>query len=258
MEKIGFIGGSTFFGDGFLSHLKDQIVETPYGKVDALVSDNLVYIQRHGKSNSIPPHKINYLANIAAFKELGVKTVISINSVGSLKSKIKPGAIVLPEDYINFRSATFFDKELRHITPGLDKELRDKLIALAKREKISIVDWGVYYQTKGPRLETKAEINMIKNYAEIVGMTMGQEADLAKELEIQYAAICSVDNYAHGLTKENLTNEQMVEMRKKNVGELKKFIEKVIANFTTVEEKKEEKKEESSKIYDFIKSIRGK
>lgn len=258
MERIGLIGGSLFFGDGFLSNLKDQAVETTYGKVDALVSENLVYIQRHGKSSSVPPHKINHKANLAAFKELGIKTVISLNSVGSLRSKIKPGSLVIPQDYINLRDESFFDKEIKHITPGLDESLRQKLIGLAKKEKISAVDWGVYYQTKGPRLETKAEVNLIKNYAEIVGMTMGTEATLAKEMEIKYAAICSVDNYAHGLEKKPLTNEQIVETKKKNVEFMKKFVEKIMADFTGPAEKKEEKPAESSKIYDFINSIRGK
>ena len=245
-----------FFGNGFLVNLEGKEIETEYGKVDVLAGENIVYIQRHGKNNTIPPHKINHRANIAALKELGVKTVIGINSVGSLRSKIRPGAMVIPEDYINFNCATFFDKEIKHITPGLNKELREKVINLAKKEKITTTNWGTYYQTRGPRLETKAEVSMLKGFAHLVGMTMASEATLAKETEMKYAAICSVDNYAHGIVKKALTDEQIMEMRKKNAEGLNNFIEKIIADFI----KKEEKKEETSsgKIHDFIKSIRGK
>ena len=103
--------------------------------------------------------------------------------------------------------------------------------------------------------DLKAEVMMMKGFAQVVGMTMASEATLAKEMELNYAGICSVDNYAHGIVKKALTDEQIMEMRKKNAERLKKFIEKIIADFV----KKEEKKEEASsgKIYDFIKGIRG-
>ncbi len=256
MEKIGFIGGSMFFDSGFLGNLEGQAVETEYGKVDVLAGENIVYIQRHGKNNSIPPHKINHRANIAAFKELGVSKVIGINSVGSLRSKTKPGSIIIPKDYVDFGGLTFFDKEIKHIVPDLDKGLREKLVKIAKKEKIPVTDWEIYYQTKSSRLETKAEVIIIKSYAQIVGMTMGTEATLAKEMEIKYAAICSVENYANGIVKKELTPDQIIEMRKKNAKGLKNFIEKIIIDFV----KKVEKKEEASsgKIYDFIKTIRGK
>lgn len=249
------IGGSMFFGSGFLSNLEGKEVETEYGKVDVLVGENIVYIQRHGKNNNIPPHKINHRANIAAFKELGVNKVIGINSVGSLRSKTKPGAIVIPKDYIDFGCLTFFDKEIQRIVPELDKELRDGLIKTAKKNKIPVSDWEIYYQAKGPRLETKAEVNMMKGFAQIVGVAMANEATLAKEMEIKYAAICSVENYANGIIKKELTNDQILEQRKKNTEILKTFVEKIIEDSFKKEEKKKE--ESSGKIYDFIKGIRG-
>lgn len=255
MEKLGIIGGSVFFGDGFLNNLEAQEVETPYGKVDVLAGENLAYIQRHGKSNSVPPHKINHRANMAAFGELGIKKVIGINSAGSLRSKTRPGAIIIPKDYIDFNPVSFFEKEIKHAVPGLDKELRGRLAKIAKKEKISYTDWEIYYQTRGPRLETKAEVSMIKNYAQIVGMTMGSEATLAKETGIKYAAVCSVDNYANGIVRKELTEEQILENRKKNAEKLKKFIEKIVEDFSGKGGKKPE--QSSGPIYDFIKNIRG-
>lgn len=257
MDKIGFIGGSIFFGSGFLNDLNGKTVETEYGKVDVLIGENIVYIPRHGKDNSVPPHKINHKANIAAFKELGVSKVIGINSVGSLRNKTRPGSIIIPKDYIDFGLITFFDRENKHVIPGLNKELRERLVKIAKKEKIEVTDWEVFFQMKGPRLETKAEVNFIKNYAQLVGTTLGSEATLAKEMEIAYAGICSVENYANGLTKKELTSEQILEMRKKNAEGLKKYIEKIITDFTRVNGKDKKEETPSGKIHDFIKTIRG-
>ncbi|MCK4589573.1 MAG: MTAP family purine nucleoside phosphorylase [Nanoarchaeota archaeon] len=253
MEKIGLIGGSMFFGNGFLTDLEGKEVETEHGKVDVLVGENIVYLPRHGKSNSTPSHKINHRANIAALKELGVKKVIGINSVVSLRSKTRPSSIIIPKDFIDFNPVTFFDREIKQTRPCLDKDLKEKIIKIAKNEKITITNWEVYYQAKGPRFETQAEVNMIKGFAQIMGLTMASEATLAREMDLSYAALCSVDNYAWGIMKKELTDEQIKENKKKNTGLLKKLIEKLLEDLT----KKEEKVESSGKIHDFIKSIRG-
>lgn len=227
-ERLGLIGGSIFF-DGFLEDLKPVTVKTDFGEIEVLADNEIVYVQRHGKSNNIPPHKINHKANIMAFKELGVKKVIGICSVGGVSKKMRPGSVTIPEDYINFSNVqTFFDKEIKHITPGLDEDLRKKIIETAKKDKFPVLRWGKYFQTRGPRLETKAEISMIKRFAEMVGMTMGSEATLAKELGLEYAAICSVDNYGHGLEKKPLKEEEIAEFRKKNMAKIKKLIVKII------------------------------
>ncbi|MFC1801510.1 MTAP family purine nucleoside phosphorylase [Nanoarchaeota archaeon] len=227
-ERLGLIGGSIFF-DGFLEDLKPVAVKTDFGEVEVLADNEIVYVQRHGKSSNIPPHKINYKANIAALKELGVKKIVGMNSVGSVAWKIKPSSIVVPTDYINlWNDVTFFDKEIQHITPGLDEELRLKIISIAKKAGVSVTRWGIYFQSRGPRLETKAEVIMIKKFAEIVGMTMANEATLAKEMGLKYAAICSVDNYAHGMEKKPLKEEEIAKLRKQNVAKVKKLIVKII------------------------------
>ncbi|NQU98706.1 MTAP family purine nucleoside phosphorylase [Candidatus Woesearchaeota archaeon] len=205
MGEIAVIGGSGF---------KD------FGKQGA------VFLQRHGEG--IPPHKIDHKANLLSLKEKGVDKVIGVCSVGSLKLDIPPGSIVIPHDYINLTNMqTYNDLEAVHITPSLDEELRNKIIEAAKKG-ISIVNKGVYIQTTGPRLETKAEINMIKNYADIVGMTMANEATLAKELGMKYAAICSVDNFANGLTDEEISIENVNKNQEKNKEKILKLLEAVL------------------------------
>lgn len=175
----------------------------------------VLFLNRHGKN--IPPHKINHKKNISFLKKKGIKIIIGINSVGSLKKKIKVGTIVIPNDYINLKNIhTYCDIKAKHITPGLDQGLRKKIIASAKKSKIKILPKATYIQTIGPRFETKAEVNMIKNFADIVGMTMANEATLAKELNIKYASICVVDNYANGIADKKISIKDIIKNQDKN------------------------------------------
>lgn len=227
--KIGIIGGSGLVKAGLFSDYKKVKVRTPYGPRHLLNKGNIYYINRHGLNKLLPPHKINHKANIKALELAGVKHIIAFNSVGSLKKDLKPGTIVIPDDYINFFSIqTFFDKKIVHITPGLSEKLRRIIINSAKKLNLKVREKGVYFQTKGPRLETKAEIARIKQFAHIVGMTMANEATLAKESNIEYANISIVDNYAHGIVEEELSNEKIVKQAKKNLAMVEKLIEQII------------------------------
>lgn len=227
--KLGIIGGTGLSGIKFLENSSEEEIETRYGRVYILKSDNLIFIPRHGKNNNIPPHRINYRANIMAFKDLGVGKIIGVSSAGSLKKRIIPGSILIPHDYINlWNIQSYYDNEILHITPELDKGIREIIIQTAKKLKIRIIEKGIYFQTSGPRLETKAEINFIKNYADVIGMTMASEATLAKELDIGYASICSVDNYAHGIIDEKLDFRRVVERASKDRGNLLKLLTAVI------------------------------
>ena len=214
---IGIIGGTSLFGTDsgvgidFLKKAKGKVVKTPYGGAYMLLDDNLVFIPRHGKDRNIPPHKINHRANIFALKDVGVEKIIGVNSVGSFRMELKPDIIVIPHDYINFWNIpTYYDSELRHITPGLDENLRGIIISTARNLGIDIVDKGIYIQTRGPRLETKSEVNVLKKWGDIVGMTMASEATLARELDLRYANISYVDNYCHGIIKEKLDFEKII------------------------------------------------
>lgn len=177
MEKIAIIGGS-----GFQDYNNKKVF----------------FIKRHG--NNTPPHKITHKTNLQSIKKANIKNVIGICSVGSLKLKITPGTILLPDDYINLHNIdTIHHKKAIHIVPSLDHELRERIIKAARKLKIKTINHGVYYQTSGPRFETKAEIKMISSFADVVGMTMSNEATLAQEMGLNYASICIVDNYANGI-----------------------------------------------------------
>ena len=227
---LGIIGGTSLFGTQLLEDAKEREVETKYGTVCLLFTADVVFIPRHGKERNIPPHRINYKANLAAFTDLGVEKIIGATSAGSLKRDIKPRSLVVPHDYINlYNIPTFYDDEIVHVTPGLDEGLRNTIIKVAKDSGINIVEKGVYFQTVGPRLETRAEINFMKNYADVVGMNMASEATLAKELGLRYANISTVENYAHGIiAEEELDYKKIIDEASKSRKDLEKVLLKLI------------------------------
>jgi 5'-methylthioadenosine phosphorylase len=228
MEKIGIIGGKSLIETRFWKEGREKKILTQYGKVNFVSFKNLILICRHGKEGKIPPHKINHKANILAFKKLKVKFIFSFNSVGSLKRKIKPGDFLIPDDFIDFDPPTFFDKEANFTTPEISEKLRKVLIKIAKKLKLKFWPRGIYFNTKGPRLETKAEINLIKKFADVVGMTMAREATLAKELNLEYASLCSVDNFAHGIIKKPLNQKEIEENQKRASKIFEKVIEEIL------------------------------
>ncbi|MDI6591995.1 MAG: MTAP family purine nucleoside phosphorylase [Patescibacteria group bacterium] len=212
----------------FLNQAKLISLNTPYGKVKYFKLKDCIFICRHGIKENVPPHRINYRANISALQKLGVKYIFSFNSVGSLKKEIKIGEFLIPSDYIDFDPPTFYEKRAKFIIPEFSLKLKEELIKILKKLKIKFKNNGVYFQTKGPRLETKAEINLIKNFADIVGMTMAKEATLAKELNLEYISLCSVDNYAQGIIKRPLTQKEIKENQKKSIKEIEKIIKEIL------------------------------
>jgi len=229
MGKTGVIAG-TAFRRIFLSGDADPLgVSTRFGRVTVLESDDIVFLPRHGIEDTIPPHRINHRANLSAFKELGAPRIIGINSVGSLKPELRPKTLVVPHDYINLWGIqTLFDREIHHITPGLNEDLRQLILGVAKSRNIEIVGEGIYIQTRGPRLETRAEIHMLRNFGDLVGMTMANEATLAEELSIPYASICSVDNYCHGISQTPLKAEEILRNARSNMERVKDLVQALI------------------------------
>ncbi len=223
-NKIGIIGGGNLYHLSFLKKAKLKDLTTPHGRAFYYLINNCPLILRHGPNRNIPPHKINYQANIFAFKKLGVKYIFAFNSAGSLKKSIKPGEFLIPHDYINFDNPSFYDKQPKHITPEISPKLRKILTRIFKKLKFDFKNKGIYFQTKGPRLETKAEVNLIKNFADVVGMTMSNEATLSKELDLEYATSCSIDNYANGVIKMPLIQGLI----QKHELKINKRIEKII------------------------------
>lgn len=228
---IGIIGGTSLFEIQLFKDSKKKLIETEFGNTQVIHSKETTFISRHGLKKNIPPHKINHKANIIALKNLGVENIVSVTSVGSLKKNILPSTILVPHDYINFWNIpTFFDNKIVHITPSLDEILRGIIISTAKKIEIEIIEKGIYIQTTGPRLETKAEINILKNFGDIVGMTMASEATIAKELDLNYADISIVENYCHGIMEEPLSMKEILKNAKKNSEKVKKLLLAVIEN----------------------------
>ncbi|MCS7118885.1 MAG: 6-oxopurine nucleoside phosphorylase [Archaeoglobaceae archaeon] len=219
---IGVIGGTHLLETGILEDKKEFELQTPFGVAEVdlglLSSIKVALIQRHGRKKDKPPHKINHRANFYALKSLGVRRVIAMGSAGCLREDIEIPAIMIPHDYIDFFSGTtVFNDSLIYITPSFDERIRKVLIEAARRvSSLPVIDKGVYFQTRGPRLETKAEIAMMKNFADCVGMTAGSEATVAKELGLEYAIICTIDNYAHGIKGVNTNYEDIIKKAKEN------------------------------------------
>jgi 5'-methylthioadenosine phosphorylase len=218
---VGIIGGSAL-GDAFdLEEEQARFIVTPNGtpsdppRVGTHAGVHVVFLPRHGKDHRIPPHKLNHRANLWALKEIGVTHVIGTSSTGSLKKTIRPGSFVVPHDFIGFWDIpTYYDDRVVHTTPSLDPSVRAALSEAAKDAKAVVRDRGVYVQTTGPRLETRAEIAFFKSIGDVVGMTMSSEATLASELGIPYASLCTVDNFAHGIVDEPLTFETIRETQR--------------------------------------------
>ena len=201
--KIGLIGGTgiyEFDGDGIL-------VSTQYGNVELIYSlhdkNEIFFLPRHGKGHDMPPHRINYRANIQALKNAGVERIIAVSTVGSMKESIPAGSIFVPNDFVDFtkRQSTFFDDEVVHVdmSQPFCHEVREAILNAAKKR--GKVFEGIYASTEGPRFETKAEIAMMSKFADVVGMTLVPEVVLARERGICYASLCIVSNMAAGLQK---------------------------------------------------------
>jgi 5'-methylthioadenosine phosphorylase len=158
--------------------------------------------------------------------------VICIYSTGSLHGHLKPGRLMVPDDFIcTYPTPSSVTDAPHHITPGFSEEVRDNLLTVIKRLELEVEKSGIYWQTAGPRLETKAEIRMMSQSADIVGMTMVSEAVLAKELDINFAALCSIDNYAHGIGEEPLTNEAISKHAHKSAHITEQIICRYIEDF---------------------------
>ncbi len=210
---LAIIGGSGLAELAQLEISHRQVVRTPYGEPSAALSfgrlagRSLVFLARHGDRHSIPPHQVNYRANLWALSEARVLGVIAVAAVGSIRADLKPGDLVLPDQIIDYtwgRPSTFHegpDAAVAHVdfTEPYDHALRGRLLAAAAATGTRLGDAAVYAATQGPRLESAAEINRLeRDGADVVGMTGMPEAALARELRLPYAAINVVANYAAG------------------------------------------------------------
>lgn len=218
--RFGLIGGSGLSRFKDLEVTSREIVRTPYGEPSAPVlfgkveNIDICFLPRHGAGHRLPPHKINYRANIWTMKEIGVDFVIGLATVGGITQG--PGAMVIPDQIIDYtwgREHTYFDGvdgNVQHadFTYPFCMELHQMLVEAAKRAGLQPVTSGVYGATQGPRIETAAEIRRLeRDGCDIVGMTAMPEAILARELGLCYASMATVVNWAAGKSDELITQE---------------------------------------------------
>ena len=209
---LAIIGGTGLTRLSTLAVAHREVVRTPYGEPSSallfgqIAGREAVFLARHGHGHTIPPHRVNYRANLWALHERGAKAVLAVASVGGIRGAA-PGDLILPHqliDYTHGRETTYFDggdRRVVHVdfTHPYSPELRSACLAAAKTSGIALAGGGVYGAVSGPRLETAAEIDrMDRDGATLVGMTGMPEAALARELELPYAAIAVVVNHAAG------------------------------------------------------------
>jgi 5'-methylthioadenosine phosphorylase len=202
--SLGIIGGTSLLFTK-LPQLEKKVVHTPFGSAEVLTGNVTILLRHQG---NFPPHRINFCANMAALAILGVDRIVAFGSSGSLKAEIRPGSIQFPDDYMSISDIpSIHDHAISHVMPVISK----KLISQLANEFPEARRGGTYVQTRGPRIETIAEVSALSQVADIVGMTVASEATLACELGMEFAAVCTVDNYANGLGTEVLSYEHIVE-----------------------------------------------
>lgn len=215
--RVAFISGTSIVNSTLFSSWEVRAVETEFGPVSYKSRGDHALINRHGYGFPLPPHSINYRANIRGLADLGFKDVVSLNSVGSLKAEIPPGSIVSCADYVCLQQgpATFFDRELKGGAPGIANNLIPLLVAKLAPE-FTIATGKVYVQMRGPRFETKAEIRAVRGWGDVVGMTAANEADLCSEAGLNYNSLAIIDNYANGLEGTEIDFVRFKELVKTN------------------------------------------
>ena len=238
--EIGIFGGTGIYDSGLLQDSKEIIIETPYGKTSDAITigefegKKIAFMPRHGKKHSIPPHMINYCANVWAFKELGITRIIAPSAVGSLKEKIKPGHFVLPSQFIDFTKSrkNSFSKvgKVIHISvadpfcPELQKIISD----VVDSQNITMHKNCTYVCIEGPRFSTKAESKFYKSTgADIIGMTLVPECQLAREAQMCYVSISTVTDYDVWAEK-SVTAKEVMSTLSKNVEITKKLLIELI------------------------------
>ena len=243
MEKdveIGIFGGTGIYDSGLLENPQEIDIDTPYGKPSDTITvgmfngRKIAFLPRHGKKHTIPPHMINFKANIWAFKELGITRIIAPSAVGSLKEEFEPGHFALPTQFLDFtksRNGSFSeDGRVIHISVAdpFCLELQSSILQVTENQDMKIHKDCTYVCIEGPRFSTKAESKFYRTTgAEIIGMTLVPECQLAREAQICYASISTVTDYDVWAEKP-VTAKEVLETLSKNVERTKKILTELI------------------------------
>lgn len=242
---LAIIGG-TGLGDLPLESVKKKALQSPWGDPSGpllcgqLAGCPVVFLNRHGVNHHLPPHRINYRANIDVLASYGVKAVIAINTVGAIDTSLEAGALVAPDQLIDYtwgREHSFSDGSghpLQHVdfTQPYDEPLRQLLLKASEKQGIPMRDGGVYAVVQGPRLETAAEIRRLeRDGCHLVGMTAMPEAGLAREKSLAYASLVLVVNPAAGKGEGDITMEQIREVMSGSLPNVVAVLEQVCGAF---------------------------
>jgi len=248
MAEIGIIGGSGFyeFLDG-----EEMAVDTPFGEpsdkilIAEYAGRKIAFLPRHGKKHHLPPHQINYRANLFALKKLGVKQIIAPTAVGSLKPAIEPGHFVICDQFLNLtrsRADTFFNgPEVAHISTAEPYCPELRILAAKACLGLDIVhhQQGTVLIIDGPRFSTKAESRFFANFADVINMTQYPEVALARELEMCYLNISLVTDYDAGLQGRDdikaVSSQAVLRVFKENNEKVKQVILEIIKNLPATE-----------------------
>lgn len=242
---LAIIGGSGLTQLANLKITHRQVIRTPYGEPSGPITfgkirdREVAFLARHGYGHTIPPHLVNYRANLWALHSQKVKRVVSVASVGGIRSDLSPGVIAFPDQVIDYtygRKHSFFDgaeRAVTHIdfTHPYSEKLRQKCMQAAKLAGEHCVAGGVYAATQGPRLETAAEIKRLeRDGAHMVGMTGMPEAALARETGLDYATVAVVANYAAGLgaSSKSISLEQAHGVLEQAMGRVRNILEHLV------------------------------
>ncbi len=237
MIKLAIIGGTGVYDPKMLDDIRTTVQSTPYGEVTVTIGnyagEEIAFIPRHGSLHSVPPHLINYRANIMALNILGVKSILATAAVGSLNLDLKPGMFILADQFLDFtktRRSTFYEGGAEGVihcdmTVPYCKELRQALTKAGEDLGYSMQNGGTYVCTEGPRFETAAEISMFKQLGgDLVGMTSVPEVCLARELGICYANISIITNHAAGISPHILTHSEVLQVMKDSTCDVRQLM----------------------------------
>jgi len=241
---IGIIGGSGFYDSSIFGSTKEVKIHTPFGSPSDLISIGeykgvkVAFLPRHGKRHTIPPHLINFRANIMAMRDLGVRRILAPSAVGSLREEMKPGDLVIPDQFIDFtkkRDYTFYEGAVVGHFSMADPfcpEMRSEIIATAKRLGIRHHPAATYICIEGPRFSTRAESKLFRSFgAEIIGMTLVPEVSLAREVGMCYTTLATVTDYDVWADKP-VTAQEVVQTLKSNVAKVKSLLVETIPALT--------------------------
>lgn len=225
--KIAFLSGTSIANSSLFDDWPTREIETRHGRAIVRCQGDFVLLNRHGP-NYLPPHAINHRANIQALADLGFQDVVALNSVGSLQLDLPPGTVLSCGDYISFRPATFSDTELRALGPEI---ANNHIRRIAAALPYALPQGKIYIQTAGPRFETRAEVRVLREWGDVVGMTAASEADLCREAGLNYNSLCIVDNYANGILGTSLSPESFQALVRANQDKVNDLFRRLLALF---------------------------